>query len=164
MNFFTHVEFDREDLNDKAVRAIFERYARHLKRLKGFLSNHVLELAILEGIDDGLVVSVKQDMRKRTLTLTLRCGNLQIGYYDLRLKYRGVEVSDGDMRLIRHLQRVSRYRWECLTYHELDKTKDGLIEHRFQFYGSSNAVPFQEFSIRCQSLHWETIPRENRDV
>lgn len=163
MKFFQPDILDKENLNDREIRAIFERYTRHLKTMQGVLPDHVLTLAKQDGVDDGLIVSVKHDLKKADFVLTMRCGNLQIGYYDLILHYQSAETSLPDMRTILHLARVSRNRWEDLAYHELDIKPEGCIEHRFLFHGCSNAVPFHEFSIRCRSLRWEKMPRADRN-
>src|SRR5687768_9470955 len=113
---------------------------------------------MLPGVDDGLVVEVQHQRPQKTLRMVLRCGDLQMGYYDLILTYEGASLTPRDEQTLARVARTTRdhRRHECdLAYHEVDvvdmvETSDGGgIEHRFLFH------PGVWFAIRCDALHWE---------
>lgn len=92
MKFFTidcYNSWYSEYEDSRRLKVAFQQYQHHLEAMQGVLPAEVLALAELRGTDDGLVVEVKHDREGRVLTLILRCGDLQMGYYDLRLHYEG---------------------------------------------------------------------------
>lgn len=141
--------------------AAYQQYHRHLEAMEGILPAEALELAKLQGTDDGLVVEVRHDREQNILTLTLRCGHLQMGYYDLILRYEDAEISAEDEKKLARIARttVNDSRHESdLCFQEVDVTEGGRIEHRLLFhYGVW-------FAIRCCALHWEKVDRPNRDL
>lgn len=146
-----------------------DAYLHHLNQLRGILPDHVLRLAYLEGIEDGLIVEVSHNRTKRMLRLVLRCGYIQMGYYDLVLIYEDAEISLEHERVLAQLARrtpvdCSGYVPEVFRF-ELDVTEDGRIEHRIQFH----VYPEQSylsnwFSIRCRTLRWYKISRPHRII
>ena len=92
MRFFTLDWFRDADDYDVFL-PVFERYRRHLEAMRGVLPPEVLELAVLPGVDDGLIVEVHHVRSQGMLLLILRCGDLQMGYYDLVLTYEGAEIT-----------------------------------------------------------------------
>lgn len=155
-------------------------YTGRIESLRGVLSPDLIELATLEHVDDALIVEAHYSNALKRLTLVLRCGDLQVGYFDLVLTYKDAFLREGDLTTIarlararsrfnslapstgqmRRLQRKSinylRYTPDLYRY-ELDVTEDGLIEHRFLFH------PRYWFAIRCKSLEWEKIDNNDRD-
>ena len=164
MKFFTRDVYnswygDFED--ERILMDAYERYSAYLEDLESVLPDHVLELARLEGVHDGLVVEVAHHRSQRALCLTLRCGDLVMGYYDLVLRYEDAEISAEDERTLAQIARTTRShrRFEHdLFVHEVDTAKDGRIEHRLLFH------PHVWFAIRCRVLHWEKVGRPNRDL
>jgi len=145
----------------RTLRAAHEDYFRYLDALGDALPTRLLELARLGGVDDGLVVAVRHDRRQALLEITLRCGNLQIGDYDLVLRYEGAELSPADERTLARIARStlddSRHESDLFN-HEIDRTEDGRIEHRFLFH------PGVWFAVRCDALTWEKVDRPNRQL
>lgn len=161
MKFFT-MDYDElnRDSKENGVPSPFERYTRHLESLKDVLSAEVLALAQIQGIDDGLIVRVKHNRAKALLTLVLRCGNFQMGYYDLILTYIGAKLLPRDERVLAHAARTTRDYSRLIfdiEYHELDWIESG-IEHRLLFHEHI------WFTIRCRALHWKTISRPNQKL
>ena len=136
-----------------------ERYARHLQSLRGVLPANVLALAKLHGIDDGLIVQVRHDREHRRLTLILRCGYIQMGYYDLVLTYEDAVISPQDEWTLAHIARaVTANNWPefDIMNHEVDSAEGGGIEHRILFH------PGVWFAICCRALHWKRISRSGQ--
>lgn len=130
-------------------------YSSHLEKMRGVLPDHVLELAALSGVDDGLIEEYSYDKNERTLYLVLLCGDLQMGYYDLIITYKNVEVSlDHEKTLAYLAQSVDEH--IHLHRFEVDVTEDGRIEHRLEFFTSEGN---RWFAIRCEELNWEKIER-----
>jgi hypothetical protein len=101
-----------------------QKHAAHLQEMQGLLSPHVLELADLRGVDDGLIVEVRLEIvevdlkrEARLLTLILRCGYNQMGYYDLVLRYGmpkcclNINFSSHSSREVRETSSITRLIW-----------------------------------------------------
>lgn len=161
MRFFTLDWYHSQPLNDVAgFRRVIEAYARHLERMDQVLPPHVVELARLEGVDDGLLIDVRHDCPARTLQLTMRCGDLQMGYYDLVLTYEECSLSRQSEWSLARVARstVSHCRHACdVAYHEVDRAADGRIVHRLLFH------PGVALAIHCGALRWERIPTPGRE-
>ncbi len=139
---------------------VFDAYSRHLLKIKGVLPDHVMELASMRGIDDGLVVSVLHDRENAQLELTIRCGDLVRGYFDLIITYCDVQINQLDaytLAVIARMTHVDKYGHD-LAYHELDLLMENQIEHRFHFHTS------MVFKIQCGSLTWIKIDQPDRKL
>ena len=138
---------------------------RHLEEMRGVLPDHVLELAHLQGVDDGLIVEVHHDQAERVLRITLRCGDLQMGYYDLILTYGDAQITPEDEFLLARLARstIDQSDHDADLYrHEVDVTAEGGIEHRLEFHVYRQHDVW--IAIRCRMLSWEAVSRPNRDL
>lgn len=143
------------DATPKDVAEFRQANAHHLEKMRGVLLDHVLELATLPGVDDGQIEEYSYDKNERTLYLVLLCGDLQMGYYDLIITYKNVEVSlDHEKTLAYLAQSVDEH--IHLHRFEVDVTEDGRIEHRLEFFTSEENT---WFAIRCEELNWEKIER-----
>ncbi len=156
MKFFTSAWL-RSAKHDRDYKPVFESYSKHLETLKGILPDAALALATLPGLDDGIIVEASHDREQARLVLILRCGDLQVGYFDLVLTYDDAEISPIDERILARLSRSSDGDWRPdIAYHELNITTTGRIEHSLIFH------PGRSFSIRCCKLEWEKIHRPNQ--
>jgi ribA/ribD-fused uncharacterized protein len=151
MRFFTHEYYFGS--GDSDYRGVSERYRRHLEEMESVLPPEVVELARLPSMDDGLIVSVEQDRQCGELTLVMRCGDLQVGYYDLTLRYADARISPRDAW---HLAVAAR-EGDDLAYHEVDRAADGVV-HRLLFH------PGMEIDIECSALTWERLDRLDREL
>jgi hypothetical protein len=165
MKFFTP-EYYQGEMTSRECKAVWEAYEHHLMTLQDVLPPHVLELARLYGVDDGLIVDYSLDAPGETQTLILRCGDGPTGYYNLVLTYSGAEMSDEDTATLARLAQMHRDGIHGdIAWHEVDITDDGRVEHRIIFHGNSwYKIPYQEIAVRCDALIWEKIPVTNRDV
>ena len=150
------------DDSAEAWAEFFRASSQHLEGLRDALPARVLELARLPGIDDGLIVETVHDRAERVLRLTLLCGDLQMGYYDLKLIYEDADITP------EHAQRLARLAHDTpsehgpeVSRHEVDVTKNGQIEHRIEFHDKE---PDSWFAIRCSALTWETARRPDRGI
>jgi hypothetical protein len=168
MKYFTPEACDTFD-EIEPFRKVNEAYRRHLTGLRGILPEKVLELAEPSGMENALVVHVAHDRTRRSLRLVLRCGDLQMGYYNLVLTYEDAWLRpehDVVLAMIARTTKTQRI-FECdLAYQEVDATEDGHIEHSLIFYGracpESASARWPWFSIRCQELKWYREPKRTR--
>ena len=159
LKYFTLEWYRQEDKTAEDYRAVFDAYTRRLESVRDTLSENLLILAKLPGVDDGLIVEARHEREQRRFMLTLRCGNLRMGYYDLVLTYEDAAISQPDAWILARIARMTNERrGDDIANHELDVTPDGRIEHRFLFH------PGHWFAIRCRTLQWEKINRPNREL
>jgi hypothetical protein len=153
----------------ESYRVVFDAYRRHVDGLRESLPPHVLELTQPSGMEDGLVVRVDHDRQQRVLRLVLRCGDLQMGYYNLEVTYIDAEIlpeHDIVLATIARSTKTQRHH-ECdLAYHEVDAAQGGRIEHRLIFYASpprhQPAGAWLWFTVNCQELQWRRVPKRSR--
>ena len=137
----------------------FAAYDEHLEGLKIVLPASVIELASPALLDDGLILFVNFDHQTKTMELKLRCGNLQIGYYDVIIKYLGAKITNKhDQTLANLAAKTNGFRGflNDIHFHEISVRKDGRIVHRFLFN------PGNQFAITCKSLTWKKISCKDR--
>lgn len=157
MKFFTGSHSNEVSEDDREHFAAINAYKDHLVSLSGRVPDHVLDLARMDGIDDGLIVSANHKRTARRMMLTLFCGYVQMGYFNLTLDYEEAEISEEDDRTLAMLANLTGIppRKNCdLTAHEIDLLDDGRIEHRFLFFLIMEGR-WIEFAIRCRSLTWK---------
>lgn len=144
---------------DADSREDFESLDKSSRRLP----SPVLELAALPGLDDGLIVRVEYDRTDGALTLAMRCGYVQIGYFDLLLQYMNPHITPENETL---LARLARSTVNCgdfdadLSQHEIDATDDGGLEHRLAFHVFRREDVW--ITIRCASMEWHIVQRDSR--
>ena len=164
MKFFTLQAYNQwySSFKDNTLlMAAFAQNEHHLQALESALPAHLLTLARLAGVDDGLVIEVVFDRDLMRLQLKMRCGDLRIGYYDLVLNYKDVDLSYQDevtlTRIARTTKNDSRHNSD-LYVHEMDITPDGKIEDRLLFH------PGVWLAIRCRTLLWKRVAKPNQKL
>jgi hypothetical protein len=154
---------DPED--ESAWRAFLRACERHHESLRGRVPEHALALLKLKGIDDGLLVEADYNRAERTLKVVLRCGHLQMGYYDLVLQFHDAELSPRNRRVLRLIadttQSCGVYEFDLYRF-ELDLASDGALILRMEFWGFH--FPDMWVEIRCRTFEWHTEPRPNREL
>lgn len=165
MRFFTK-DFIEEEKTSDDHRRLWEEYRKHLHDNRDVLTAPIQELALLPGVDDGLIVSFRHNRDVPSLELILRCGDLIMGYFDLCLEYIGRTITASDEAILQRLADLHRQNIHGdIAYHEVDTTADGAIVHRILFHGNPwSKLPSQEVEITCRTLRWQKIPRPNRDL
>lgn len=149
MKFFTQ-DWASGVLSDEDTEQVRSSYWQHVDSIVPKLTAPIIELAKQINIHDGLIRYVIVDRQAEKLTLALRCGDLQTGYYDLDLSYSSVEFNLDD---IVTLSSVSRYRKTELLYDEVDINEQKKFIHRILVY------PKNEISIVFTGLE---ITKEDR--
>ena len=124
MNYFTP-EWHRGYVEEHPGK----KYREHLLPLLRQWPTPVRMLANSISLHDGFICKFAWDTQKATLFLRLRCGDLQVGYFDLNLHYFGVLLSPLDWG---NLLAISTSRMCSALYDEVDE-ENGRFVHRILF-------------------------------
>lgn len=154
MKFFSR-EWAIGELPDRESNEVIAAYERHLDGLMPQLPASVRCLARELNLHDALIRRVVHDRAGRELRFELRCGDNQIGYFDLDLSYMGAIVDQADVAA---LQLAARNPATNVWYDEVDVTGDGAFLHRVLFY------PERECEIMFRALALRMMPRADRSV
>ena len=154
MLFFTRA-WHRGELTDEEFERVPHEYAAHLKRILPSLPTAVQSFAREVSLHDGLFREVVVDYLQDQVTLCLRCGDLQVGYFDLDLVYEGVDLGALDLTTLRAAAEASDT--EAL-YDEFDIDRDRGVIHRIIFR------PQHQLSIVFNSMRYSSVPRADREV
>ena len=128
-------------------------YLQHLKDLNPPLPQEAMALALEINLHDGLLRRFDLDREAHTLGMCFRAGDLQVGYFDLDLRYSRVNVDAASERTLR--QALGQRSFQLLD-HELDGTSTAGWSHRFLF------APEGEAEVTFGSVQWATTPRPDR--
>ncbi len=162
MKFFTE-EMCKTLNRDQGIRnlnAAWANYRNDIEVHREVLGSHLSTLALMNGMNDGLVCKVLHDQNKKILEILLRCGDLQVGYFDLHLKYIDAEITPEHEHILAHTARTTqnRRRVEAIYAHEVGISEDGRFEHRIIFES------WIWLQINCRELKWQRVDRDNRTI
>lgn len=157
MNYFTP-EWHSGDIDEHPGKA----YEEYLAPLLPQWPSDVRILANSISLHDGLIHELLWNTEEATLFLCLRCGDLQIGYFDLDLHYSGVLFS---LPALESLAALKTDKVGEALYDEMDE-EDRLFVHRILFISREKIkegwFEYYEVAIRFEQLRLVTTPRENR--
>ena len=148
-----------------ATRHPGKEYKAHVAALLPQMPPDVRTLATRVNIHDGLLWRMAADEARGALSLTLRCGDLQRGYFDLGLEYAGVcfspALSEGLSGLAgqptdRDLQYIPR-RSEAL-YDEVAREGEAWV-HRILFISRGD---YLELTVHFKGLQVRISPASGR--
>ncbi len=153
MKFFTR-EWLTGELNDKEYEKVVPAYNRHLAKIMPRLTPNLHNFVKMVNLHDGLIRLVMFDYKQLIFGLYLRCGDLQIGYYDLDIRYKDIQLNQAVVDAFS--KAVQNIKTEIL-YNELDVADTNNFVHRMIF------DPHYEVSIVFRDLEFEKIPQSNRE-
>jgi hypothetical protein len=122
MKFFTRGWVDG-DMTDEEADAVVRSYWRQIEALN--LPPSVRDLADLNP-HDAYILDVEHEPRSQTLRLRLRCGDLEIGYFDAVLDFSDVRIEAAHLALLVESRRPEA---EVL-YDEVDRVDGRVFEYR----------------------------------
>ena len=161
MKFFTPA-WHSDDLDGEGLDTAFDDYRQYLAPLLPRLPPDVQTLASTN-LHDGLLFSLGGDVN--FLGMTLRCGDLQVGYFDAALDYFAVLQSAEFIKTLEELAPVpSRKavdpiaRYCQALYDEIDVDGEWII-HRVLFTAHGS---YQELTVRFKELVLSTHGRAKR--
>jgi hypothetical protein len=152
MRFLTR-QWHRGGLSDAESDAVVEAYRRHLEALLPVMPATVRELAQWVSLHDGRFRGAQVHRSAGTLTLELRCGDLQRGYFDVDLTCGGVNFASSTLADLAAAVRNTKS--ECLA-DEIDTADDGSWLHRILI------DPDREVTIAFGTLNLHVSPRPDR--
>lgn len=152
MKYFT-AEWHRGDLSDADCTAVQEAYSKEIATLRPHLPPALVTL-VDTNLHDGRFRRVVFDHASKELTFELRCGDLQVGYFDLDLAYRGVDLDERRLSELIHLANGPRVE---ILYDEVGVEGESFV-HRYLFW------PYRELDIGFRALSLQATPVRNRDI
>ncbi len=164
LKFLTPEVYDaayREDDWTTMERAA-DRYRQHLQTIVHRLPRDVRAVSDAYHVDDALISRLLWKSLADPLTLILRCGDLQIGYFDLSFEYGDPEIETAHLAVLAHVvrhHRGSRRFWGMdLFCQEFDVLPDGKFEHRLLFH------PGIWCAVRCSDVRVVRTDKPNRQL
>jgi hypothetical protein len=152
MKFFTK-EWLTGQLTDEEYEKVIPAYRRHRANILPELSSNLLDFFKVVNIHDGTIRKVIIDYTYSTLGLYLRCGDLQVGYYDVDIQYQGIQLDKSVVDMLVKMAHDSN----TLLYDELDVTDSKMFVHNIIFE-SEDAV-----SLIFQDLVFEKTMQNGPD-
>lgn len=159
MDYFTPAWHSGE-IEDKD-NAVYKKYQEHLALLLPHWPPDVQRLADCINLHDGLIREFSWNTDEATLHLRLRCGDLQVGYFDLDLHYSGVIFSLSELESMAALKSD---KVGSALYDEVGE-KAGRFGHSILFISQQRIegrFRYYEITIQFKELHLTATPRENR--
>lgn len=141
------------EMEDDEQKDIRDDYWQHIASLTPSLPLAIKKLSRLR-LHDGLIRWVIFMKGKKQLQISLLCGDVQNGYFDLDLIYSGIQIKYFN---INEFAKLSRDRRTQLLYDEIDIYRKRYI-HRILFY------PDGEIEIRFEKLHIKKTERTDRHI
>ena len=123
MKFFTR-GWAHGDMTDEEAEAVAHAYQRHLDALD--LPQPVRVLASLNP-HDGYILDVEHEASTGALCLRLRCGDLQVGYFDAVLKFSSVKIPPAHLAQLVEARRPACFE---ILYYEIDRADGDAFEYR----------------------------------
>jgi hypothetical protein len=152
MKFFT-TDWHSGKLPERESGAVPIRYTAHIGSLLSRFPATVRTLAQGVNLHDGLIRSVTVDRTRQALELQFRCGDREVGYFDLALVYSRVRMEDLDLSELKAIAEDPKS--EAL-YDEVDVGNSGAWAHRILFW------PYREIVIEFGALGLQLDPRNGR--
>jgi hypothetical protein len=153
MRFFTrgwHAGELSDAESDAVVKAYEQRLTSVLPRLP--LAAHVLARGI--SIHDARIRRVVRDGQKSELLIEFRCGDRQVGYYDLDLRLHDARLTEPEAT---QLSEAAEDPQTQVLDAEID-VEDETPIYRILFW------PYRECSIRFQDAEIRLSPQLGRDI
>jgi hypothetical protein len=148
MRFFTP-EWHGGDPPEAEADGILTAYLSHIESLGPSLPADARRLVYDVSLHDGLLRRIHR--LSTSLEVVLRAGDLQVGYFDARLSYLGIDIDAGDERF---LKEAAGCRDIELLYCEFDQFAGAKWVHRLLFW------PYREVAVRFTAfaLHVTPVP------
>lgn len=129
MRYFTRGWLNGEYSDDDHEAAVVQ-YDERLEAIRPALPPEVASLTQRD-LHDGVIEFIEWDARTSELTLALVIGDLQRGYSQLRIDYKGAMLGENRIETLRQLARDRRAE---LLYDEVDLDESGVFQHRMIFW------------------------------
>lgn len=153
MKYFTQ-EWHEIYPDNNSTNQIRKAYHDHLISILPGLPTMLQELALSTNLHDGIFRRVCWDSINRNLEFGLRCGDLQVGHFDLDIVYMSITQSDADVREIVSCAENSETE---ILYDEIDAFHS-KYSHRLLLW------PYKEVEICFSDFTMRKTPAEKKKV
>jgi hypothetical protein len=153
MKYFTR-EYQNGHLTDNEVDKRRFDYNLHINAIHSNLTDNIKSFIKEINLHDGIIQLVKVNRNSDNLSFMIRCGDLQVGYYDAEITYVGIDLNNTNLESIRA---VAIAKNEEILYDEFD-IDDGYFTHCYLCY------PKYEFMIRFKDLRFSRVDKPDRKI
>jgi hypothetical protein len=141
LKFFTPA-WVHADMTDAEAGEVSRAYGRHVEGLN--LPKPVRDLANLNP-HDAYILDVGHLPDARELHLRLRCGDLQVGYFDALLDFSGAAIRPDDVTVLLEARRPAAFE---VLYDELDRAGIEDFEYRLLLHPVGEvAIVFRDVAV-----------------
>lgn len=141
MKYFTRGWIHGQTTDEKAA-FVTAAYWQHVHGLE--LPPAVRDLAFLNP-HDAYVLDVEHEPQSAQLRLRLRCGDMQVGYFDARMTFRGVTIASAHAEILTKAKRPATAE---ILYDEVDRSDFGGFEYRILLFPDGEiAFQFENVEI-----------------
>jgi hypothetical protein len=142
MRYFTR-DLVQAVLSDEDFEKAFSDYQEYENRIRPKLPRQMQRLFGEISLHDGIILNVLIREDKKDLTLTLRAGDLQVGYFTIEIHYTGVKLLKKEKI---KLQSIAKNKKLELLYDEIYLMESGRYEHSIIFH------PVRDIKIECENI------------
>src|SRR5512133_1396706 len=103
MKYFSVNWLTNPEISNAESAAVRDAYWAEIEAIKTNLSPTVLQLATKIELHDGLVRYFELNRIANRLTIALRCGDLQVGYFDVDVIYLDIDFLALDLDLLKDI-------------------------------------------------------------
>lgn len=153
MKFFTR-QWHAGHLSDREADKVAQAYADHLESFLPRLPASLLALAKNTNLHDGRIRQVSVDRVAASVTLAVRCGDLQSGYFDVDLIYESVDFTNSELSEMKAIAQDPRAE---VLYDEVDTNIHNRWVHRILFW------PYRELCFDFGNLNLRVESRNTRE-
>jgi len=153
MKFFTR-QWHAGHLSDREADKVVQAYDDHLESLLPHLPVSLLALAKNTNLHDGRIRQVSVDRVAATVTLGVRCGDRQFGYFDVDLIYEHVDFTNSELSEMKAIAQDPRAE---VLYDEVDTNVHNRWVHRILFW------PYRELCVEFRKLDLRVESRDTRE-
>lgn len=151
MKYFTR-QWCWGDLSDKKVKEISEKYDHYISCIYSKLVFPLKLLAKNINLHDGMIEKLTISPSKENLTLYGVFGDLEIGYFNLKIEYEKIKDFDLDATFCTFINKkmeVTRDELEVV-----EKNKGVIFVHRFLFSNKSEfQIKFCDCNLKIESAN-----------
>lgn len=168
MKFFTAERHEKIYADDEVdlIEQMRAEYEQRIEQIRPRLPEDVAQITHPSELDDALIAQVWLKKKRKRLDLTMRCGDLNVGYYDLRFRYDNFELTEQELA---DLAKHAKATISCTHFsgdawcHEVDLLDDGRFEHSILFHHIWELECYV-FNIRCQDMQVRRTDRPSRKL
>jgi hypothetical protein len=145
MRFFTRAWAEGK-IPDVKANLIPREYESHIKMIWSQLPEKCRELAKEIHLHDGKIVNVSYSETDKKICISVKCGDLQNGYFDIDLIYSEIKFGEEIFHKTKDISSNAKHE---ILYDEVDLDQAGNIIHRILFWPNAEiTITFKIFDFK----------------